>query len=77
MLDNLICSLVTLNGNWGKMSTRAVFAAVNSGLKPIKNDLETIKGQLGQISDTVEDLARRIEEIEKLLKAEKKKAKVA
>jgi hypothetical protein len=40
--------------------------------------LTTIKGQLDQISTAVEDLSRRIEEIEKILKAqeaEKKKVK--
>jgi prefoldin subunit 5 len=46
-----------------------VFAAV----KPIKDDLQTIKGQLGEISDTVNDLLKRIEQIEKLLKEQQKK----
>jgi len=53
-------------------------------LKPIKEDLTTIKGQLDgiskSISKSIDDLTERIEEIEEILKASKakgKKAKVA
>jgi len=58
------------------VSTRAVFAAVNNGLIPIKKDLTTIKNQLDTINTTLQDLSTRIEEIEKVVKAEKNKAKV-
>jgi chromosome segregation ATPase len=51
----------------------SAFAAVNKGLRPIKDDLTTIKGQLDQISTAVEDLSRRIEEIENLLKTQEAK----
>jgi len=40
-------------------------------LKPIKNDLTTIKEQLDGISTAIDALTRRIEEIEKILKREK------
>lgn len=54
----------------------SAFAAVNKGLKPIKADLATIKGQLDQIGTTIEDLSKRIEEIERILKAQTEKEKV-
>jgi hypothetical protein len=41
----------------------SAFAAVNKGLKPIKEDLTTIKGQLDQVNTTLEDLTKRFEEI--------------
>ena len=54
-----------------------VIPAVGKLLKPIKEDLTTIKGQLDGISKSIDDLTERIEEIEKILKASKvKKAKV-
>jgi prefoldin subunit 5 len=56
------------------LSGRIIFAAV----KPIKEDLVTIKGQLDQVNTTLQDLTRRIEEIERLVKEEqKKKVRVA
>ena len=49
--------------------------AVGKMLKPIKEDLTTIKGQLDGISKSIDDLTERIEEIEKILKASKVKSK--
>jgi len=54
-----------------------VIPAVGKMLKPIKEDLMTIKGQLDGISKSIDDLTERIEEIEKILKASKVKAKKA
>ena len=55
------------------MSSKVIFAAV----APIKKDLETIKGQLNQISTTLDDLTERVAEMERLLKEAKQKVKVA
>ena len=51
----------------------SVIPAVGKMLKPIKADLATIKGQLDGIGTAIDDLTRRIEEIEKLLKTKKVK----
>ena len=48
-----------------------VYMAVGKMLKPVKADLATIKGQLDGISTAIDDLTKRIEEIEKILKAKK------
>jgi archaellum component FlaC len=54
-----------------------VIPAVGKLLKPIKEDLTTIKGQLDGISKSIDDLTERIEEIEEILKASKAKGKKA
>ena len=49
-----------------------IYIAVGKMLKPVRADLTTIKGQLDGIGSAIDDLTKRIEEIEKILKVKAK-----
>jgi septal ring factor EnvC (AmiA/AmiB activator) len=44
-----------------------MYAAVGKMLKPVKSDLATIKDQLTAISNSLDEMRDRMEEIEKVL----------
>ena len=61
---------------WRK-NLSSVIPTVGRMLKPVKEDLATIKDQLNRISTSIDDLRDRIEAIEKILKASEVKTKKA
>jgi len=54
-----------------------IYAAVGKMLKPVKEDLATIKQQLNAISTSIDELRDRMEEIEKVLIPEEVEANKA
>lgn len=65
-----ISNLINNNLRDCKLSSN-IYMAVGKMLKPVKATLDTIIAQLDGIQTTLNDLTIRIEEIEKMMKAEK------